>query len=91
MGVSYRLLAMFMLAPEFDGRSTRAALYLGTSALVITIAGGATAICLGGNLNLVLLAAAVFGLRRSRVLWVRHSFIFIGLANGATSSSTAAW
>ncbi len=61
MGVSYRLLAMFMLAPEFDGRSTRAVLYLGTSALVITIAGGATAICLGGNLNLVLLAAAALG------------------------------
>ena len=62
MGVSYRLLAMFMLAPEFDCRSTRAALYLGTSALVITIAGGATAICLGGNLNLVLLVAAAFGI-----------------------------
>lgn len=62
MGVSYRLLAMFMLAPDFDGRSTRAAFYLGTSALVIVIAGGATAICLGGNLNLVLLAAAVFGI-----------------------------
>jgi hypothetical protein len=61
MGVSYRLLAMFMLAPEFDGRSTRAVLYLGTSALVITIAGGVTAICLGGNLNLVLLAAAALG------------------------------
>ena len=61
MGVSYRLLAMFMLAPELDGRSTRAVLYLGTSALVITIAGGATAICLGGNLNLVLLAVAVLG------------------------------
>lgn len=62
MGVSYRLLAMFMLAPDFDGRSTRAALYLGTSALVIAIAGGAAAICLGGNLNLVLLAAAAFGI-----------------------------
>ncbi len=61
MGVSYRLLAMFMLAPEFDGRSTRAVLHLGTLALVITIAGGATAICFGGNLNLVLLAAAAFG------------------------------
>lgn len=62
MGVSYRLLAMFMLAPEFDGRSTRAVLYLGALALMITIGGGAAAICFGGNLNLVLLVAAVFGI-----------------------------
>jgi hypothetical protein len=81
---------MFMLAPEFDGRSTRAALYLGMSALVIAIAGGAAAICLGGNLNLVLLAAAAFGIA-ALAFYGMTSFVFIEPANGATLSSTAAW
>lgn len=62
MGVSYRLLAMFMLAPDLEGRSTRAALYLATAALVIAIAGGTAAICFDKNLNFVLLAAAGPGL-----------------------------
>ncbi len=62
MGVSYRLLAMFMLAPDLDGRTTRAAFYCGTAALVIAVAGGTAAACHGKNLDLVLLAAAAFGL-----------------------------
>ncbi len=62
IGVSYRLLAMFMLAPDLNGRSTRAVLYLSTLALVIIVAGGTAAIYLDGSLNLVLLAAAGFGL-----------------------------
>lgn len=62
MGVSYRLLAMFMLAPDLDRRSTRAVFYLATSALVIAVAGGTAAIYLDENLNLILLAAAGFGL-----------------------------
>jgi hypothetical protein len=62
MGVSYRLLAMFMLAPDLDGWSTQAVFYLGTLALLITIAGGTTAISLSENLNLVLFVAGAFGL-----------------------------
>jgi hypothetical protein len=63
MGVSYRLLAMFMLAPELDGISTKAALHLGTAALTIAIVGGVFAILPGGgSLGLVLLLAAAIGL-----------------------------
>jgi hypothetical protein len=62
MGVSYRLLAMFMLAPELDGTSTRAALYLGTSALAIAIVGGTLAILFHGSVPVVLLAAGAIGL-----------------------------
>lgn len=58
MGVSYRLLAMFMLAPELDGTSTRAAFCLGTAALTLLILGGVGAIWMDGNLDFVLIAAA---------------------------------
>jgi hypothetical protein len=61
MGVSYRLLAMFMLAPELDRGSTRAVFYLGTAALALGILGGLAAICLGGNVTAVLFAAAALG------------------------------
>ncbi len=60
MGVSYRLLAMFMLAPELDRASTRGALYLGTAALAIVILGAAPEF--GEIRNFVLLAAGVIGL-----------------------------
>jgi hypothetical protein len=62
MGVSYRLLAMFMLAPELERASTRAALYLGASALVLAIAGGTLTILLHGDLALVLIATGAIGL-----------------------------
>jgi hypothetical protein len=62
MGVSYRLLAMFMLAPELNGPRTRAALYSGTAALAVAIVGGVAAICLEGSLTLILSVAGLLGL-----------------------------
>jgi len=41
MGVSYRLLAMFMLAPELDRTATRSVFYAGSFALALVIIGGA--------------------------------------------------
>ncbi len=61
MGVSYRLLAMFMLAPELDRPSTRAALHLGTAALAIVIV-AAAATGLGGSPKFMLLTAGALGL-----------------------------
>jgi hypothetical protein len=62
IGVSYRLLAMFMLAPELEGASTRAALYLGATALAIVIVGGTVTILFHGNLTFVLISAGAIGL-----------------------------
>lgn len=61
IGVSHRLLAMFILAPELDGRSVRASLSLGTLALAVTILGGAAAACAGRDLNAMIVAAGAFG------------------------------
>jgi hypothetical protein len=61
MGVSYRLLAMFMLAPEFDGASTRAVWHLGTAALMTAILGGVAAICVGGSVTVILSTAGLLG------------------------------
>ncbi len=62
MGVSYRLLAMFMLAPELNGPRTRAALYSGIAALAVAIVGGVAAICMEGSLTVILSAAGLLGL-----------------------------
>lgn len=62
IGVSYRLLAMFMLAPELSGRRTWAVLYLGTTALAAAILGGGLAIRLGIGLPQVLCGAGILGL-----------------------------
>lgn len=61
MGVSYRLLAMFMLAPELERATTRCALYLGAAALAVAIAGGMLTVLLEGNPSLALLAALAIG------------------------------
>ncbi|RIK99512.1 MAG: hypothetical protein DCC74_01795 [Proteobacteria bacterium] len=75
IGVSYRLLAMFMLAPELDRASSRGVLWLGTAALAVLIVGGIVAICHGGSLPLALsaaglLAAASLGLYGNDILYL---------------------
>jgi hypothetical protein len=59
MGVSYRLLAMFMLAPELDRTGTRWVYRLGTAALGVTVLGGGAAAAAGANLVSVLAAAGL--------------------------------
>jgi hypothetical protein len=62
MGVSYRLLAMFMLAPDVDERQSRITLAAGALAVAVAVAGGALAIGLSSGLGLVLSIAAILGL-----------------------------
>lgn len=62
MGVSYRLLAMFMLAPELDGVTTRGALRLGAAALAVAILGGTVVIWSGGQPGWALLLAGLLAL-----------------------------
>lgn len=62
MGVSYRLLAMFMLAPEAERFSTRIVLAAGTLALVLVAAAIPFAMAAGAGIAGLLLAAAATGL-----------------------------
>ncbi|MEQ8298405.1 MAG: hypothetical protein RIB55_18190 [Nitratireductor sp.] len=62
IGVSYRLLAMFMLAPELDGARTRAVFWLGTAALALTVLGGVAALSLDTELAPALVGGGIVGL-----------------------------
>ncbi len=62
MGVSYRLLAMFMLAPDTDSRKSGAALSAGAASLASAVVGGVVAIIVAEGLDLVLSLAAAAGL-----------------------------
>lgn len=62
IGVSYRLLAMFMLAPEGDKSSTRLVLVAGTLALTLVAAAIPFAMAAGAGLPGLLLAAAATGI-----------------------------
>ncbi|ABE62279.1 conserved hypothetical protein [Nitrobacter hamburgensis X14] len=101
VGVSYRLLAMFMLAPEPEGRTTRGALYFGTAALAAIILGGVAAICTATNLMWAVWAAGVLGIiglalyggdilhlyrtRKRRVIELNSRMAGVALANLAAT------
>jgi hypothetical protein len=61
MGVSYRLLSMFMLSPDVAPRSTRLTLLGGCGAIGVTVAAGLFAIETDTDLDTVLGVAAVLG------------------------------
>ena len=62
MGVSYRLLSMFMLAPETERRSTFIVLAAGTLALMLAAAAIAFAMAASGGTGALLFGAAAAGL-----------------------------
>lgn len=62
IGVSYRLLAMFMLAPELEGARPKSVLYFGIAALLITLTTGLGAVLTGAKLLIPLLAGSILAL-----------------------------
>jgi hypothetical protein len=62
MGVSYRLLSMFMLSPDPDPRKSRITLLAGSTTLTLAVVGGVFAIAVVADLSLVLSLAAAAGL-----------------------------
>jgi hypothetical protein len=62
MGVSYRLLAMFMLAPDLDAHRIRITLLAGSATIGVVIAGGLFAIAMETGVDVVLISAGCLGL-----------------------------
>lgn len=62
MGVSYRLLSMFMLSPDIDDRRSTITLLAGAAAIGIAIVGGLAAIAFGTGPEVVLPSATALGL-----------------------------
>ena len=102
VGVSYRLLAMFMLAPDIDDARGRLTLWSASAALGIAVAGGFAAVLVEISLAVVLatalvlatLALALYGrevlqlyrTRRRRSLELNSRMGAIALANLALSA-----
>jgi hypothetical protein len=62
MGVSYRLLSMFMLSPDVEGRRSRVTLLAGAATIGLLVAGGLLAIATETGLDVVLLPTAALSL-----------------------------
>jgi hypothetical protein len=104
-GVSYRLLSMFMLAPETERATSRAAFYAGAGALGLTVIGGIAAVCLSADLMIIfligaglsLVALALYGTdivhlyraRKRRLLELNSRLALVALANLAAAVVSA--
>jgi hypothetical protein len=62
MGVSYRLLSMFMLAPDVDNRRIRTTFLAGSATIGLVVAGGLLTIAAKTGIDLVLASAGGLGL-----------------------------
>jgi hypothetical protein len=105
MGVSYRLLAMFMLAPELAGRRTRAVFWLGTGAvtaallcgILLLVRGKATGPALAAGGALGILALALYGAdivhlyhaRKRRIIELNSQMAVLALAALGGSAALA--